>query len=294
MDVGDGLCARAVYPWAFSPPEDRHFPNAFEGWDLASWGAGPAVQGPLGMSTAGRDAKSSASGPAAAKARRTRLAISMTRAAILSSLRRSVANSQREIARFGNGVADGKHQPVGGGVEDEANLIGERRAARRAVGGELSLVQLDEIFRLAASAVEGLVEPFGRTAVEIGDDEADVEAEFALPRCGRRRAAPCARNRLCGASRRSRARRPCRRWRARCARRRPSRRLSWRAAWFREGRTRSRRRSPRTRPSPRAARSARRRETECASLASRLGSGARAGADERERRRLRASCRDAG
>src|SRR5271170_8506101 len=50
---------------------------------------------------------------------------------------------------------------VGGGVQDEANLIGERRAARRAVGGELSLVQLDEIFRLAASAVEGRVEPFG-------------------------------------------------------------------------------------------------------------------------------------
>src|SRR5208282_4224019 len=77
----------------FHRQEDRHFPNAFEGWDLASWGAGPAVQGPLGMSTAGREAKSSASGQGAAKARRTRLAISTTRAAILSNLRRSVANS---------------------------------------------------------------------------------------------------------------------------------------------------------------------------------------------------------
>src|SRR5271155_5096239 len=89
--------------------------------------AGPAVQGPLGMSTAGREAKSSASGQAAAEARRTRLALSTARAAgggggggggrrrpggggggragraglpfstpraaILSSLRRSVANS---------------------------------------------------------------------------------------------------------------------------------------------------------------------------------------------------------
>ena len=81
MDVGDGLCAHAVDPWVFSPPGDRHFPNAFEGWDLASWGAGPAVQGPLGMSTAGREAKSSASGQAAANARRARLAISTTRAA---------------------------------------------------------------------------------------------------------------------------------------------------------------------------------------------------------------------
>jgi hypothetical protein len=29
-----------------------------------------------------------------------------------------------EIPRFGNGVADGEHQPISGGVEDEANLIG--------------------------------------------------------------------------------------------------------------------------------------------------------------------------
>src|SRR5271167_4505536 len=45
------------------------------------------------MSAAGREAKRSAFGHAAAKARRTRLAISTTRAAILMSLRRSVANS---------------------------------------------------------------------------------------------------------------------------------------------------------------------------------------------------------
>lgn len=155
MGVGDGLCAHAADPSAFSPQrQGRYFLNAFEGWDLASSGAGPAVQGPLDMSTAGRDAKSSASGQAAAKARRTRLANSTTRAAILSSLRQCGELRLGEIARFGNGVADSEHQPIGGGVEDEANLIGERRAARRAVGGELSLVQLDEIFRLAASAVE--------------------------------------------------------------------------------------------------------------------------------------------
>ena len=60
---------------------------------MASRGAGPVVQGPRGMSAAGREAKRSAFGHAAAKARRTRLAISTTRAAILMSLRRSVANS---------------------------------------------------------------------------------------------------------------------------------------------------------------------------------------------------------
>jgi len=62
-------------------------------------------------------------------------------------------------------------------VQNEADLVGERGAARRAVGGKLSLVQLDEIFRLPARAVESFIEPFGRAAVEIGDDEADVEAE---------------------------------------------------------------------------------------------------------------------
>ena len=62
-------------------------------------------------------------------------------------------------------------------MQNEADLVGQRRAARRAIGGELSLVQLDEIFRLPARAVEGVVEPFGRAEVEVGDDEADVEAE---------------------------------------------------------------------------------------------------------------------
>ena len=38
-------------------------------------------------------------------------------------------------------------------------------------------MQLDQIFRLAAGAVEGLVQPFGRAVIEIGDDEPDVETE---------------------------------------------------------------------------------------------------------------------
>ena len=38
-------------------------------------------------------------------------------------------------------------------------------------------MQLDEIFRLPARAIEGFVEPFGRAVIEIGDDEADVETE---------------------------------------------------------------------------------------------------------------------
>jgi hypothetical protein len=44
---------------------------------------------------------------------------------------------------FGNGVAHGKHQPISGVVEHETDLVGERRTAARAIGGELRLMQLD-------------------------------------------------------------------------------------------------------------------------------------------------------
>src|SRR6188472_370422 len=78
---------------------------------------------------------------------------------------------------FGNGVAYGQHQPISGGVENEANLIGERRTAAGAIGGELRLMQLDQIFGLAARAIQAVVDPLGRADIEAGDDEADVEAE---------------------------------------------------------------------------------------------------------------------
>ena len=92
-------------------------------------------------------AKSSASGQAAAKAKRTRLAIS-TASGDLEQLEAQCGElGLGQVALFRNGVADGEHEPVCGGVENEADLVGERRAARRAIGGELSFVQLDEIFR---------------------------------------------------------------------------------------------------------------------------------------------------
>lgn len=38
-----------------------------------------------------------------------------------------------QIARLWDGVMNGEDEPIGGGVGDEANLIGERRAATGAV-----------------------------------------------------------------------------------------------------------------------------------------------------------------
>src|ERR1035437_9714926 len=65
---------------------------ALEEW--GGWaGAGPVGYGPSGSSAPGKLRKRSGSGHAAAKARRSRLAVSTTRAAIFKRRRRSVANS---------------------------------------------------------------------------------------------------------------------------------------------------------------------------------------------------------
>ena len=67
---------------------------------------------------------------------------------------------------FGNGVAHGQHQPISGGVENEADLIGECRTATGAVGGELRLMQLDQILGLAPRAIQAVVDPLDRTDIE--------------------------------------------------------------------------------------------------------------------------------
>ena len=45
-----------------------------------------------------------------------------------------------------DGVAHGEDQPIGGGVKDEAHLIGGGGSAAGAVGGKLGLVQLDQVW----------------------------------------------------------------------------------------------------------------------------------------------------
>src|SRR5207342_1299710 len=72
--------------------------------------------------------------------------------------------------------AEGVQQPIGGGVQDQAYLVGARVATRGPIGRELGLVQLDEVLRLAAPTIDGLIEIFGRSR-QRGDDVTDVEAE---------------------------------------------------------------------------------------------------------------------
>ena len=80
------------------------------------------------------------------------------------------------LGRMQAAMTQGEHQPVGGGMQDESHLVGKWGAARGAVGGELALVQLDQILGLAAFAIESVIEPLCAAGGDAGDDEADVEA----------------------------------------------------------------------------------------------------------------------
>jgi hypothetical protein len=68
-------------------------------------------------------------------------------------------------------------------MEHETDLVGERRTATGAIGGELRLMQLDQILGLAARAIQAVV--LGRADIEAGDDEADASAcsIFAASHC---------------------------------------------------------------------------------------------------------------
>src|SRR5665213_1774131 len=78
--------------FGFSPPADPYFATRLRD-GLGERGHNPADQGPSGSSAPGKPRKRSASGHAAANARRMRLLVSTTRAAIFKSRRRRVANS---------------------------------------------------------------------------------------------------------------------------------------------------------------------------------------------------------
>src|SRR5579872_7181764 len=62
-----------------------------------------------------------------------------------------------EWMRLGDGVAHRQHEPISSGMQHKAHLIGACRAATGAVGGELALVQLDQVLGLAACAIERVV-----------------------------------------------------------------------------------------------------------------------------------------
>ena len=68
----------------------------------------------------------------------------------------------------GHGIAEGEHQPVGRGVQDEAELVGDRALAGGPVGGELALVQLDQVLRNEKAGLAGIAETLAAGAAVHG------------------------------------------------------------------------------------------------------------------------------
>ena len=64
-------------------------------------------------------------------------------------------------------------------MQEQAELIGGRLGAGRAVGGEMGLPGFDVIFRAAAPAINVLVDRLRPAACEIGDDKPGVGSLFA-------------------------------------------------------------------------------------------------------------------
>src|SRR5215217_4929430 len=73
-------------------------------------------------------------------------------------------------------AAQGPEQPVGAGVQHEAELVGAGLATGGSVSGEVQAPSFDVVLGLAALAIEVLVDPSCRAAGEVGDDEAGVGA----------------------------------------------------------------------------------------------------------------------
>ena len=101
-----------------------------------------------------------------------------TRARILrrSSLR--VANSARARRAAGDGVAQGEHQPVSGGVQNQPELVGERSLAGGPIRGELPPVQPDQVLGLTSGTIDVFVEIAG-IAAERSDDTSSIEVAGA-------------------------------------------------------------------------------------------------------------------
>lgn len=67
-------------------------------------------------------------------------------------------------------------QDVGGGMQQHAHAIGDETGARGAVGSQIGFQMFNEIFRLAAGALDVLVQRTGIESDERSDDEARILA----------------------------------------------------------------------------------------------------------------------
>src|SRR5438552_16890725 len=90
----------------------------------------------------------------------------------MQSERLELGAEQRRFLR--HCLAQGEHEPIRSGMQDQTELVGFRIAARGTIGSELGLVQLDEVLGFAARTIDRLIVIPGAT-LERGDDVADIE-----------------------------------------------------------------------------------------------------------------------
>lgn len=76
----------------------------------------------------------------------------------------------------GNAIAHVEQQPIGGCVQNEAELVGQRRAATGAIRSGLRLMLLNQVLGLPAGTIDGVVNVLGVTGFQRGDNVADVDA----------------------------------------------------------------------------------------------------------------------
>ena len=81
-----------------------------------------------------------------------------------------------KLGGFKSVFPEGMEQNIGGGVQEEAELVGGKFVAGGAVGFEVDFVVFDIVFHLAAAAVEVFVDGGVIGIGEIGDHEAGVVA----------------------------------------------------------------------------------------------------------------------
>ena len=97
---------------------------------MAGGAARPVAQGPRGMERGGQGGEEISLGTSGGEGRTRPARHFDDTGGDLDELESKCGElGLGQVAGGGDGVADGEHQPVSGGVQSEAHLIGERRAA---------------------------------------------------------------------------------------------------------------------------------------------------------------------
>lgn len=76
-------------------------------------------------------------------------------------------------------VAQQPKQAIGGGVEQQPELIGQEAMATQAIGLDLQLQFLDAVFHVAPEHVDVVIDKLG-VAVQVGDHEALIGPQVGI------------------------------------------------------------------------------------------------------------------